>query len=77
MQETAKIELPPGCSPALDTAQAAAYTGLAQSTLEKLRCIGGGPRFVRYGRRAVRYLKVDVDQWLAARTFENTSEAAA
>ena len=77
MHETAKIELPPGCSPALDTAQAAAYTGLAQNTLEKLRCIGGGPRFVRYGRRAVRYLKVDVDQWLAARTFENTSEAAA
>ena len=76
MHETAKIELPPGCSPALDTAQAAAYTGLAQNTLEKLRCIGGGPRFVRYGRRAVRYLKVDVDQWLAARSFEITSESA-
>ena len=77
MQEMAKAELPPGCSPALDTAQAAAYTGLAQNTLEKLRCIGGGPRFVRYGRRAVRYLKADVDQWLAARTFENMSEAIA
>lgn len=70
------IQLPPGCAPALDTAQAAAYTGLAPNTLEKLRCVGGGPRFVRYGRRAVRYLKADIDHWLAERTFENTSEAA-
>jgi len=77
MQHAAQIELPPGCSPALDTAQAALYTGLAPATLEKLRCLGGGPRFVRFGRRAVRYLKADVDQWLAARTFENTSEVAA
>lgn len=77
MHELAKTELPPGCSPALDTAQAAAYVGLAPNTLEKLRHYGGGPRFVRYGRRAIRYLKADVDQWLAARTFENTSEAAA
>jgi len=70
------VELPDGCAPALDTAQAAIYTGLAPATLEKLRCMGGGPKFVRFGRRAVRYLKADVDQWLAARTFESTSEVA-
>lgn len=69
--------LPDGCSPALDTAQASAYTGLSIPYLEKLRCVGGGPRFVKYGRRAVRYLKADIDLWLVARTFENTSEAAA
>ena len=69
--------LPDGCSPALDTVQASAYTGLSIPYLEKLRCIGGGPRFVKYGRRAVRYLKADIDLWLIAHTFESTSEAAA
>lgn len=68
--------LPQGLTPALDTAQAAAYTGLALKTLEGLRCRGGGPRFVRYGRKAVRYLVADLDSWMAARTVASTSEAA-
>ena len=61
---------------ALNTAQASAYTGLAQKTLETLRVRGGGPRFVRYGRKAVRYLKADLDAFIAERTVGSTSEAA-
>jgi hypothetical protein len=68
--------LPEGCEPALDTVQAAAYTGLAPAYLEKLRCVGGGARFIRYGRRAVRYLKADLDGWMAERAVFSTSEAA-
>lgn len=68
--------LPSGLAPALDTPQASIYTGLAEKTLEGLRCKGGGPRFVRYGRKAVRYLIADLDSWMADHTVASTSEAA-
>ena len=59
---------------ALDTREASHYTGLASATLEKLRCTGGGPPFIRYSRRAVRYRVVDLDSWMSALTFMSTSE---
>ena len=74
--ETAPV-LPEGIFPAFNTEQASAYTGLAIATLEKLRCSGGGPRFVRYGRKAVRYLVADLDAFMAARTIGSTSESIA
>ncbi len=69
-------DLPPGCAPAMNTVQAGAYIGLSSKTLETLRTRGGGPRFVRYGRKAVRYLKADLDAFMAARFVASTSEAA-
>ena len=75
--DRSRIALPDGVTPAFNTDQAAAYTGLAPATLERLRCTGGGPRFVRYGRKAVRYLRGDLDAFMAARTIGSTSEAVA
>jgi hypothetical protein len=69
--------LPVGCEPAFDTIQAAAYTGLAAAYLEKLRSIGGGARFIRYGRRAVRYRKRDLDEWMTEHERFSTSEPKA
>ena len=69
--------LPPGCDPAFNTQQASAYTGLAEKTLEGLRHRGGGPRFVRYSRNAVRYRKSALDEWMAERTVASTSEKRA
>lgn len=66
--------LPPGVAAALNTQQASLYTGLAPATLEGLRSRGGGPRFVRYGRKAVRYLISDLDEWIRERTVASTSE---
>jgi predicted DNA-binding transcriptional regulator AlpA len=74
--ERRSVDLPEGCQPALDTPQAAAYTGLAAAYLEKLRSVGGGPRFLKYGRRAVRYLQRDLDAWMAEHSVGSTSEAA-
>ncbi len=65
--------LPNGYMPALNTNQAAEYTGLASATLETLRSRGNGPLFVRYSRRAIRYRIVDLDRWMNARTVANTS----
>lgn len=66
--------LPAGSLAAFDTRQASLYTGLAESTLEKKRVAGDGPRFVRYSRKAVRYLVADLDAWMAERTVSSTSE---
>lgn len=58
---------------ALDTHQAAARTGLASSTLRKLRLTGQGPKFLKLGR-AVRYRDSDLDAWLEGRTVLSTSD---
>ena len=59
----------------LRTREAAAYTGLAKSTLEKLRVSGKGCRDIRVGR-AVLYDPDDLDNWLAAHRRQSTSEKA-
>ena len=47
----------------LRTAAAAAYIGLAKTTLEKLRFTGGGPVYIKLGN-AVVYDTRDIDLWL-------------
>lgn len=59
--------------PRLRTLQAADYTGLAKSTLEKLRVTGGGCPFIRIGR-AVLYDPDDLDTWLAEHRRKSTSD---
>jgi hypothetical protein len=49
-------------SPFLNAAQAALYVGLSPRTLEKMRTLGGGPRFRKHGRY-VRYHIADLDAW--------------
>jgi predicted DNA-binding transcriptional regulator AlpA len=60
---------------ALPLQAAANYLGLAVSTLNKLRCTGGGPVFLKLGR-SVRYSPDDLEDWLAARRVNSTSELA-
>ncbi len=62
---------PLAASPLLSTKQAAIYLGLSNSTLNKWRCYGTGPSFVKLGR-AVRYRKAQLDEFLATRTAVNT-----
>jgi hypothetical protein len=49
----------------------------AEATLAKYRTLGGGPSFVRFGRR-IFYRPSALAEWIASRTRElkNTSEAA-
>jgi len=49
----------------LTTKEAAAYLGLMPCTLEKWRCQGKGPRFVKLGSKAVRYRRSDLDAFVA------------
>jgi predicted DNA-binding transcriptional regulator AlpA len=52
---------------------AAAHLGLSASTLNKLRVFGGGPVFLKLGRRVV-YDVTDLDAWLATKRRQSTSD---
>jgi predicted DNA-binding transcriptional regulator AlpA len=60
----------------LRTPEAAAYCGSSASTFEKLRLSGGGPGYVKMGRRVV-YDPTDLDAWLAANRRVSTSDPGA
>jgi len=57
----------------LTTEQAGAFLGLSPTTLETLRTRGGGPPFVKLGRRVV-YHGDDLARWLADRVRRSTSD---
>ena len=61
-------------SPFLNTAQAAHYISLSPKTLEKMRVVGGGPKFRKHGRYVVYHIQ-DLEDWSAGRTHGSTSEA--
>lgn len=58
----------------LNVRQAAARLGLSKSTLDKMRCGGKGPRFVKSTDRAIRYDPADLDAWISARRRSSTGE---
>lgn len=53
--------------------QAADYLGLAVSTLNKWRCLGGGPVFLKMGR-AVRYRQKNLDSYIETAERQSTSD---
>ena len=57
----------------LDTGAAAVYTGTKPNYLEKLRCNGDGPVFIRLSG-LVRYDPDDLDTWLEAGKRQSTSD---
>jgi hypothetical protein len=63
----------------MNTPEAAAYTGLGKSTLDRFRLVGGGPPFSKVcGRRGrVIYDPDDLDAWLEANKRRPMSKAPA
>jgi hypothetical protein len=59
----------------MNAAMAAVFTGLAVATLAKLRCLGGGPPYLKLGRKVL-YRRADLADWLSARRVANTAQAA-
>ncbi|RUW69278.1 MULTISPECIES: helix-turn-helix domain-containing protein [unclassified Mesorhizobium] len=45
--------------------QAAEYVGLSKSNLDKMRCWGTGPAYVKLGNSVI-YRTEDLDAWLVA-----------
>ena len=54
--------------------EAATALRLSERSLERLRCSGLGPKFIRCGRRSIRYTQSDIDEWIAGRRVRSTSE---
>ncbi|SFK03277.1 Predicted DNA-binding transcriptional regulator AlpA [Methylocapsa palsarum] len=61
-------------SPLLRTKEAAARVGLAEATLEKLRCLGGGPPYFKVSRKRVVYDAAELDLWARSQRFASTSD---
>jgi predicted DNA-binding transcriptional regulator AlpA len=57
----------------ISVADAADYTGLSESTLNKLRMTGAGPKFLKLGRRIL-YDTNALDGWMASRERASTSD---
>jgi len=60
-------------TPYLSCVQAAEYLGLARATLDRLRVVGGGPKFRKHGRR-IHYHVEDLDAWSNERAKHSTSQ---
>ncbi|KUO56897.1 MAG: hypothetical protein APF80_11205 [Alphaproteobacteria bacterium BRH_c36] len=60
----------------LRTSEAADYCGSSVSTFEKLRVFGGGPQYVKLGRRVV-YDPADLNKWLEENRRRSTSDCGA
>lgn len=60
----------------LRTKDAANYLGVGQSTLERKRIEGTGPKFRRLGSRIVTYAIEDLDDWASSEVLSSTAQAA-
>jgi predicted DNA-binding transcriptional regulator AlpA len=54
--------------------EAALALRCSERTLERLRVSGLGPKFVRCGRRSIRYRERDLSEWIASRVVTSTSQ---
>jgi hypothetical protein len=58
----------------LTTRQAAAWLGLSPSTLQDWRVYGGGPEFLKIGKRRVAYELAELQRFAAQNRYGSTSE---
>ena len=70
-QDAPETTLPAPQKVVLTTSEAAAFLGLAISTLNKWRCYGEGPQFIKLGR-AVRYRQDDLEHYVETNTQTST-----
>jgi excisionase family DNA binding protein len=73
---TANTSLDDSSKRVLSVQEAATRVGLSKPTLDKLRVYGGGPTFLKLGRR-IGYDPADLEKWLASHRRHSTSEATA
>ncbi|NYT68853.1 helix-turn-helix transcriptional regulator [Pusillimonas noertemannii] len=72
-ERTAPTQIAAPSARYLTNDEAGAYLRLSPRTLEKMRVIGGGPRFRKFGRR-VMYAIVDLDAWADSQAYGMTSD---
>jgi hypothetical protein len=70
------MQFPVTPAPRLNVEEAAAHLHISPSFLNRARCRGDGPIFLKIGTRVV-YDVADLDAWLASKRHQSTSERAA
>ncbi|MBI1328112.1 MAG: helix-turn-helix domain-containing protein [Alphaproteobacteria bacterium] len=58
----------------IDEKRAAEYLGISYKTLQGYRVKGGGPEFVKIGKKTVRYKFSDLQKWTENKKKKNTSQ---
>ena len=59
----------------LNSKKAAAFLGVSERTLERLRTAGQGPKYIKFGM-VVRYDPADILAWIKGRKRASTSEGS-
>jgi predicted DNA-binding transcriptional regulator AlpA len=54
--------------------EAALALSLSTRSMERLRCTGGGPKYVRLSRGRIAYREEDLREWIARRVVGSTSQ---
>lgn len=73
MKTETQDQMPAATEWLLKTPDAASFLGVSASLLNKLRVMGGGPKYMRLGK-AVRYSQDDLRAWALSQKFESTSQ---
>jgi excisionase family DNA binding protein len=55
--------------------QAAEYLGLTYPTLQRMRTKGGGPAYVKLGKRRIAYPESNLKAWVKGRVATSTADA--
>ncbi len=58
----------------LNEKQAAAFLGYTPRAMQKWRCVGSGPQFVRVSQCSIRYRLKDLTAWIDSRLRTSTSD---
>lgn len=58
----------------IDEKEASQYLGISPRTLQGYRIKGGGPKFHKFGKKAVRYKVSELKEWIDKNQKTNTSE---
>lgn len=71
----AKNNVSPLLSRGMRVRDAAKYLGIPENSLNQLRSTGGGPLYMKIGRRIL-YDVHDLDAWIKAKKFKSTADYA-
>lgn len=66
--------IPWGAERIVSTSEATFLLGISRASLQRLRSNGGGPRFVKLGKRKVAYRMADLEEWLDSRAAISTAD---
>lgn len=69
-----EIPIPTDANALMNEASAAAYLDLTPRCMQNFRLTGRGPRFIKIGKRCVRYRRRELDLYAESLLVSSTSE---